>query len=448
MRPKIITYGREFSVTLAMKDKFNNLLAVLFGDARHYSLEHRLFNTIALLNALANAGGFLGQLLFDHDMWLLLLHLVTAIAFAGFYVLARRKHIYRLLYWPFVGLMLAFLFYNALGNAGSLGGAHYYFIPALMIAVMLSESWWRTVAVSALFTLVVAAFLLLEKATPEIIKPYPNSAARFPDIFGNLLFVQLFAGLLVLVLAKNLHQERNKSDRLLRNILPESVAEELKRQDRVEPQEYSRASVLFTDFVGFTNIAETLTPQQLVSELSQSFAAFDVIAKTYGLEKIKTIGDAYMAVGGIPQANRTHAIDCVQAGLALCDYLAELREARLASDKPAWQLRVGINTGPLVAGVIGTEKFAYDVWGDTVNTASRLESSGAAGRVNISVATYEAVKDFFVCEYRGLVQAKSKGVIEMYFALGLRPELSANADGRTPNDAFRQRYQQVLNAEC
>ena len=429
-----------------MRNKINFLLADLLAAARHYTLEHRLFNTITLLNALANLGGAIGQSFAERASFLPLLHLLTALAFGGFYVLARWRHIYRALYWPFVGLMLGFLWLNALENAGSLGGAHYYFIPALMIAVMLAEHWRRTIAATLLFTLAVGGFLWLENAYPELIMSYVQPSDRFADIFSNLLFVQLFAGVLVLVLAQNLHQERRKSDRLLLNILPARVAEELKRRDRVEPLEYESASVLFTDFVGFTNIAETLTPQELVGELSNSFEVFDGIAKKHGLEKIKTIGDAYMAVGGIPQANRTHAVDCVLTGLALCDYLAELREQRLATGQPAWRLRVGINTGPLVAGVIGTEKFAYDVWGDTVNTASRLESSGAAGRVNLSAHTYDAVKDFFVCEYRGLVQAKSKGAIEMYFALGLRPELSANGDGRTPNDAFLQRYQQLAES--
>ncbi len=421
-------------------DTLNNILAALFGDARRYTLEHRLFNTISFLNAVANLGGVLGHLPPQEAPFLLPLHLLTALAFAGFYALARWRHIYRPLYWPFVLLILGFLFANALGNAGSLGGAHYYFIPALMIAVMLAESWWRTAFVSVLFTVVVGAFLWLEKMRPDLITGYWNSTGRFHDILGNLLFVQLFAGVLVLILAVNLNQERRKSDRLLRNILPESVAEELKRQDRVEPLEYPRASVLFTDFVGFTNISEHLTPQELVAELSASFAEFDAISRRYGVEKIKTIGDAYMAVGGIPKTNRTHAVDCVRTALDLCAYLENLRAARATTGLPAWQLRVGINTGPLVAGVIGTEKFAYDVWGDTVNTASRLESSGAPGRINISAETYHAIREFFVCEYRGRVKAKNKGEIEMYFVKGVRPELSENGDRRTPNAAFHERY--------
>jgi class 3 adenylate cyclase len=139
-------------------------------------------------------------------------------------------------------------------------------------------------------------------------------------------------------------------------------------------------------------------------------------------------------------------VDCVLTALALCDYMRDLRAEREATGLPAWQLRLGINTGPLVAGVIGTEKFAYDVWGDTVNTASRLESSGEPGRVNISAFTHEIVKDFFICEYRGLVKAKSKGEIAMYFANTIHPELSENGDGRTPNEKFKELYRRLMPA--
>ena len=429
-----------------MQEKLTSWLAAVVGDARLYTLEHRLFNTLSLLNAITNAGGAFGEIGMAGSNFLALLHLVTALLFGLFFCLARFYNYYRPLYWPFVGLMIVFLVFNSLFNAGSLGGAHYYFIVALVIAIILAESAARKVQAMVLFTLVVGAFLLLEQLQPQWITPYQDINARFGDIFSNLLFVQLFAGLLVLVLAQNLNQERRKSDRLLLNILPHSVAEELKANDRVEPQDYDQASVLFTDFVGFTNISENLTPQELIGELSTSFGQFDLIAKQHGLEKIKTIGDAYMAVGGIPKANNTHAVDCVLTALTLAEFMRELRAQREATGLPAWQLRIGINTGPLVAGVIGTEKFAYDVWGDTVNIASRLESSGEPGRVNISADTYEIVKPFFVCEYRGLIKAKSKGEIAMYFANAIRPELSENADGRAPNATFKELYRRLISA--
>jgi adenylate cyclase len=162
--------------------------------------------------------------------------------------------------------------------------------------------------------------------------------------------------------------------------------------------------------------------------------------RRHRLEKIKTIGDSYMAVGGIPTANRTHAVDCVLAALDILRVMRDLAARQAATGRPSWQLRVGIHSGRVAAGVIGREKFAYDVWGDTVNTASRLESSGEANRVNISRATYEQVKDFFLCEYRGRVATKHKGAIDMYFVQGLSPGLSQDGAGQVPNERFLELY--------
>jgi len=181
----------------------------------------------------------------------------------------------------------------------------------------------------------------------------------------------------------------------------------------------------------------------LIAELDESFRRFDQIARRHNIEKIKTIGDAYMAAGGIPTPNCTHAVDAVLAALEIHEYMAEMRARKMAEGHAYWELRLGIHSGPLVAGVIGQEKFAYDIWGDTVNTASRMESSGVAGRINISGATYEMIKDFFVCEYRGKVAAKNKGEIDMYFVNGLRPELSRDGNALAPNERFFELYNRL-----
>ena len=208
--------------------------------------------------------------------------------------------------------------------------------------------------------------------------------------------------------------ERKRSDKLLLNILPEETAEELKEKGSATPKHYDLVSVLFTDFKGFTNIAEKLTPQELVKELDNCFLAFDKIIDKHNLEKIKTIGDAYMCAGGIPVANTTNPFDVVEAGLEIKEYMDNLKEERESMGKDFWELRIGIHTGPVVAGVVGKNKFAYDIWGDAVNTASRMESSGIPGKVNISGDTYEIVKDRFKCTYRGKIKAKNKGEIDMY----------------------------------
>ncbi|HEY7544042.1 MAG TPA: adenylate/guanylate cyclase domain-containing protein [Blastocatellia bacterium] len=421
-----------------MQETISRIFSLLFGDPRRSSLEHRLLNTISLLNAVTNIGGAFRYLDFENQLLLFLLHLLSGILFLVFYYFSRFKNAYRLLYWPFVLLIVIFLSANILDNAGSLGGAHYYLIPALVIAVVLSGKARNTAVAISLFAALTVVLLMIERYRPAWITPYQRSEDRFADVLISLVFAQIFTGILVMVLIRDLNLERKKSDRLLLNILPESIAEELKREDRVEPLHYDSASVLFTDFVGFTRIAEGLTCQDLIAELDNCFCQFDRIAKKHGLEKIKTIGDAYMAAGGLPAPSLTHAVDCVLAGLEIARCMEEMAKKKAADSQPYWQVRIGIHTGHLVAGVIGREKFSYDVWGDTVNTASRMESSGAAGRVNISSETYKRVKEFFECEHRGKVSAKNKGEIDMYFVKGIRPEF-ARADG-TPNEEFFERH--------
>jgi len=404
-----------------MPEWLDRVLSTLIGDPRHYPIERRLFNTISLLNAVANIGGAFAVLMALSHEFLFGLHLGTGAVFAGFYYVSRFKNAFHFLYWPFVVVILTFLFINALYNAGSAGGAHYYFIPALVIGVILSVRPRRTVAVFLLFGLTTAALFVVEHERPSWITQYSSPFERLLDVSGNFLFVQFLTGILVVVLTRNLNQERAKSDSLLLNILPATVAEELKANESVSPRRYESASVLFTDFVGFTQIAEGMTPEELIADLDACFSRFDAIARKHRLEKIKTIGDSYMAVGGVPSPNRTHAVDSVLAALEIQRFMIELAERKKTQNRPCWQLRLGIHTGPLVAGVIGRQKFAYDVWGDTVNTASRLESSGVAGRINISEATYEQVKDLFVCEYRGKISAKHKGEIDMYFVNAIQP---------------------------
>jgi len=209
--------------------------------------------------------------------------------------------------------------------------------------------------------------------------------------------------------------EKDRSDNLLLNILPADTAEELKSKGKTTAKSYDNCTVMFTDFVGFTNMAEKLTPQQLVSEIDFCFKEFDSIISNYNIEKIKTIGDAYMCVSNLPRENANHAVDMVNAAIEIRNFISELHAKRTLKNEISFRIRIGLHTGSLVAGVVGTKKFAYDVWGDTVNIASRMESSGEDGKVNVSGTTFEKIKDHFNCEYRGKIQAKNKGNIDMYF---------------------------------
>ncbi len=209
--------------------------------------------------------------------------------------------------------------------------------------------------------------------------------------------------------------EKTRSDNLLLNILPYDVAEELKAKGSADAKQFEEVTVMFTDFKGFTQIAEKLTPTELVNEIHTCFKAFDEIIVKHNIEKIKTIGDAYMCVGGLPLSNTTHATDVVNSALEIQQFMNELKLKKQAEGKLFFEIRIGVHTGPVVAGIVGVKKFAYDIWGDTVNIASRMESSGEAGKVNISSRTYELVKDKFKCTNRGKIQAKNKGEIEMYY---------------------------------
>ena len=217
--------------------------------------------------------------------------------------------------------------------------------------------------------------------------------------------------------AKNeiIEAERKKSEQLLLNILPAIVANELKLNGVAKAKKYENATVFFSDFKNFSAIAKSLSPEKLVHELDFYFKAFDQIIGKYQIEKIKTIGDAYMCVGGLPEENKTNSLEVVKAALEIQAYLSQLKEERIAKGEPYFEARIGIHTGPLVAGVVGSSKFAYDIWGDTVNVAARLESKSEVGKVNISATTYDLIKNRYACESRGRIPVKNRGEVEMYF---------------------------------
>jgi class 3 adenylate cyclase len=216
-----------------------------------------------------------------------------------------------------------------------------------------------------------------------------------------------------------IEEERNRSEQLLLNILPAAIADELKANGSAAARRYENATVLFTDFKGFSAISKELSPEKLVKDLDYAFKNFDRIIGEYRLEKIKTIGDAYMCAGGIPDDGSGHPRDVVKAAIAIQGFLNDWNQEKKKKGESPFEARIGIHTGPLVAGVVGSRKFAYDIWGDTVNIASRMESSGDAGKVNISASTFAFVKDEFICEYRGKVPAKNVGEVEMYYISGL-----------------------------
>lgn len=215
---------------------------------------------------------------------------------------------------------------------------------------------------------------------------------------------------------KIIEEEQGRSEKLLLNILPPAIAEELKTKGKAQARRYENATVLFTDFKNFTNIAEQLTPEELVKELDFYFKGFDTIIRKYNIEKIKTIGDSYMCAAGL-SGKKSDSTDMVRAALAMQTFMNDARYQKMENSLPFFEARIGIHTGPVVAGVVGDDKFAYDIWGDTVNTASRMEQNCEPGHINISESTYWQIKYSFECRYRGKLAAKNKGEIDMYYVI-------------------------------
>jgi len=233
------------------------------------------------------------------------------------------------------------------------------------------------------------------------------------------------------------YKHKEEINKLLLNIFPSEVAEELKKYGNVKPYHYKKVSVLFSDFKDFSKISKKLTPKALIKKLSMYFSEFDRIVKEWEVEKIKTIGDAYMCVGGLPRPNESNPIQTILAGLRMQCFIKEENERNRNNNDDLWELRIGVHTGDVIAGIVGKSKYSYDIWGDTVNIASRMESESEAGKVNISGATYKEVRDYFDCTSRGKIEAKHVGKIDMYFVQRIKREYSEDQFGLVPNEKFR-----------
>ncbi len=243
---------------------------------------------------------------------------------------------------------------------------------------------------------------------------------------------------------EELELEKKKAEDLLKQILPEQTVYELQAKGKVTALNFKVATVMFTDFKDFTKIAEEISPKELLLKLDTHFRKFDEIIEKYNVEKIKTMGDSYMAAGGIPIRNRSNPYDVALAALEIQNYMQTANQESIAKGEKPWEIRIGIHTGELIAGVIGTKRFAYDIWGDTVNVTSRIESSCEAGKINISGQTYTVIKDFFNCTYRGKIEAKNKGVIDMYYLEGLYKDYALAENPKLPSIEYFKALQMYL----
>ena len=238
--------------------------------------------------------------------------------------------------------------------------------------------------------------------------------------------------------------EKARAEELLANFLSPAVADELKRSGKVQPKYHPAATILFTDFKGFTLLAERTEPGALIGLLDQYFTAFDEIISRNGLEKLKTVGDAYMAVAGVPTANRRHAIDACLTALEMLAVVSRMKTLREKMRLPALEMRVGLHSGPVMSGVVGKNKFTFDIWGEAVNTAALMEANGAPGRINVSETVAGHAKTLFELEPRGPIVAKHDKTHEMFFLNRLKREFSRDAEGRAPSQAFAAECSRLL----
>lgn len=308
---------------------------------------------------------------------------------------------------------------------GKDAGLEQFFYAAFVGIFFVVDRYQKILIIPALAILMIEYLLIqyIQAHTTPFVPVEPDTAQIVRYLTGGAVYFTLGAQCMYFYWGNlrgeiALEKARSQSENLLLNILPKPIAEELKRTGVVEPVEHDSVTVVFTDFVGFTASSESRNPADLLRDLDDCFSAFDAIIDKYGLEKLKTIGDAYMFAGGVPQDLENNAAKCVQAAHEIIQYV----EARREQNPRFWKIRVGMHTGRLVAGVIGRKKFIYDVWGDTVNTASRLEAAGEPGRINTSTQTHALIQKKFVCTYRGDIPVKGKGPLPMYFVDGAKTQ--------------------------
>jgi len=242
---------------------------------------------------------------------------------------------------------------------------------------------------------------------------------------------------------QELEYAKSEHEKLIQNIFPHKIANSLLAYGNVTPERYDDVTIMFTDFDGFSKVVASITPENLIESLSFYFDEFDIYADQHNLIKIKTIGDSYMAAGGLPERTQTHPIDTVLTALKMQHFISKISE-KASSTIPFFPLRIGIHTGPAVVGVIGKRRFAYDIWGTTVNIASRLEQHADNNGINISENTYLRIKQFFDCESRGEIETHNLGKISMYYVKRIKEEFSEDEDGLFPNRLFVHNYNMLV----
>ena len=379
---------------------------------------HKTILTIALMTAILNLGYFsyeyfkMGRVSAAYTL------LVCATVHIVGLILFRFHRNFKILRDTSFIIMYIYVIFYQTSMGGYIGSVEYimYGIPLLIGTQMFYKNKNIKVFWFVAYMIMAIGLYLLEPIISKNVIPLPDNLILLTKL-NNFILISSLVVLSINYFLNVIRAEKQKSDALIRNILPSSVVDELNALGLSHPILIPKATVIFMDFVGFTKITQKMSPQELVSILNEHFINFDKIFKRYNVEKLKTIGDGYMAVGGLPEINHSHPLDVALAGLQILDYM-ENKEKDLD-----WNIRIGIHTGPMVAGIIGETKFSYDVWGHTINLCSRLETAGKPGNINVSEEFYRYTKDFFEFEERGFIDIKNSDPVQMYLLKDLKSEL-------------------------
>lgn len=330
-------------------------------------------------------------------------------------------------------LMYVYVIFYQTSMGGYIGSVEYimYGIPILVGTQMFYKNKTVKMLWFASYILMAIVLYLLEPIVSKNHIPLPDNIILFTKL-NNFIMIASLMVLSINYFLRVIRAEKQKSDALIRNILPSTVVDELNSLGLSHPVLIPKATIIFMDFVGFTRLTQQMSPEELVKILNEHFVSFDKIFKMHYVEKLKTIGDGYMAVGGLPEINNSHTLDVALAGLKVLDYMKNK-----VKDLD-WNIRIGIHTGPMVAGIIGETKFSYDVWGHTVNLCSRLESAGKPGCINVSEDFYQITKDFFDFEERGYIDIKNSDPVKMYLLKDLKSHLKTKE--YHPNTSFYELY--------
>ena len=394
-----------------------NIPSFLVGDERDFDLEQRIFNAITLLTGVLGMFASFSNIILGFPLTLIIFTFIAAIIPLILFAIARIRKQYHYLKSIFLYTTLSFLSLAWFQTGGIIGTSPYIFLVSF--ALFITMTWGRLrVLSSILHLLCILTLSLVQWSSPHLIQMIEEPQIQFANAFIGLLITLAFLGVGNFLVVHNYYREkmkaekaRNKADKLLLNILPREVAAILKDPGQeIIADHFDDVTVLFADLVGFTELSSNIKPREVVELLNRIFTEFDTLVEQFGLEKIKTIGDAYMVAGGLPQPMDNHTEQMARFALAMKE---KLKEINRLSPYPM-ECRIGIHCGPLVAGVIGRKKFNYDVWGDTVNVASRLESLAMTDTIQVSEEVYRRLKELFTFDGPQKSVVSGKGVMETY----------------------------------